>query len=101
MTIEVTGCHDCPFCELDDYGTVLYYCNHFTNPLYNVHKHHEKGTLHPSCPLKQETITISLKETKKPIYDGCATCKNNIDGIEAGVWCITNCINGSKYEKKR
>lgn len=91
MEIIVNGCHDCPFRDLDLYCARLsQYVFQYTGSGYP-----------PSCPLKQETITISLKETKKPIYDGCATCKNNIDGIEAGVWCITNCINGSKYEKKR
>lgn len=31
-------------------------------------------------------------------FDGCSTCKNNIPGVEAGLWCINNCIAGSRYE---
>lgn len=30
--------------------------------------------------------------------DKCKTCVNNKPGIEAGYFCITNCINGTRYK---
>ena len=53
MTIEVTGCHDCPF------SNGINFCNqtmHFIWPNFI------NNTIEESCPLKQETITIKLKE---------------------------------------
>jgi hypothetical protein len=57
MTIEVTGCHDCPFRDGSDS-----WCNQLGT--FVVEEKFDK-TIHPSCPLKQETITIKLKEDEK------------------------------------
>jgi len=53
MTIEVTGCHDCPL------KTVFNQCIPLGKK--SVHYYIIIKELHPSCPLKQETITIKLK----------------------------------------
>jgi len=53
MTIEVTGCHDCPFRKEN------YWC---PKTVMQVYRYAVNGNIHPSCPLKQETITIKLKE---------------------------------------
>lgn len=54
MTIEVTGCHDCPFADGFVNKCVITKMDNgfsiFTQ------------TLNSFCPLKQETITIKLKE---------------------------------------
>lgn len=36
---------------------------------------------------------------KRPV-DMCITCANNRPGIEAMLFCINNCVNGSKYKKE-
>lgn len=45
---------------------------------------------------------LSASNDGEPIvsrrFDRCSTCKKNIPGVEAGLWCITNCIAGSRYE---
>jgi len=57
MTIEVTGCHDCPL------KTVFNQCIPLGKK--SVHYYIIIKELHPSCPLlKQETITIKLKENE-------------------------------------
>jgi hypothetical protein len=53
MTIEVTGCHDCPFANQNSRCKRLM--------LVSVKLEVANKILHPSCPLKQETITIKLK----------------------------------------
>ena len=72
MTIEVTGCHDCPFAEMDFDQTSRHWCEHFGNrgDIFDVETHVYWSTIHPSCPLKQETITIKLKEN-----DTTGVCK--------------------------
>jgi len=74
MTIEVTGCHDCPFAECDYEGSLLYWCEHFGNKghVFDVDAFCVAKAIHPSCPLKQETITIKLKEN-----DTTGVCKEN------------------------
>jgi len=89
MEIKVKSCADCQI-RYTDLCTV-------SSKEY-IKNRREKSTP-PSCPLKQQSITVKLEEAKRPLYDGCATCKNNVDGIDSGIWCITHCINGSKYEK--
>jgi hypothetical protein len=37
---------------------------------------------------------------EKTMIDGCKFCENNKPGLEAGYYCINNCIAGSKYEPK-
>lgn len=39
----------------------------------------------------------AAEAAEQPI-DGCKLCKNNKPGYEAGLWCINNCIAGSKFE---
>jgi len=56
MTIEVTGCHDCKVKEFD------YDENGYTCLGLFIDEYVEEERTHPSCPLKQETITIKLKE---------------------------------------
>jgi len=56
MTIEVTGCHDCPLMSISG---DLYWCDTIKKP---VNDQALYCVMHPSCPLKQETITIKLKE---------------------------------------
>lgn len=34
------------------------------------------------------------------IIDGCLFCQNNKPGLEAGLYCITNCIKGSMFQKR-
>lgn len=57
MTIEVTGCHDCPF-KVHPFGECL-----LINEVVIVEVF--ANETHESCPLKQETITIKLKEDEK------------------------------------
>jgi len=54
MTIEVTGCHDCPF-KVHPFGECL-----LINEVVIVEVF--ANETHTSCPLKQETITIKLKD---------------------------------------
>lgn len=35
------------------------------------------------------------------IIDGCKDCLNNKPGLKAGLFCINNCINGSKKKIKK
>ena len=71
MTIEVTGCHDCPFAEMDDECGIDYWCFHPLSKILamNVNTNVDSETPHPSCPLKQETITIKLKENDNSASD--------------------------------
>ncbi|MGN6491778.1 MAG: hypothetical protein ACTHLE_07255 [Agriterribacter sp.] len=34
------------------------------------------------------------------IEDGCKSCSNNKPGVDAGQYCINNCIGGNKYRRK-
>jgi len=54
MTIEVTGCHDCPFYEFE------YKCGISYISVTEIVSSYNKETP-PSCPLKQGEITIKLK----------------------------------------
>lgn len=67
MTIEVTGCHDCPFAECDYHGGLRYWCEHFGNKghVFDVDDYAEKADFHPSCPLQTESITIKKKDNEK------------------------------------
>lgn len=68
MNIEVTGCHDCPFAECDYDGTLEYWCGHFRGKeALNVNDCFESEILHPSCPLKQDSITVKLATNDKKI----------------------------------
>lgn len=58
MTIEVTGCHDCPF-EDGTFGM----CN-LVDKL--VSEWIFSKTMYPSCPLQTQSITIK----KKPVDSG-------------------------------
>lgn len=62
MTIEVTGCHNCHFRTVDND-----WCNQLE---VFVSDERFEEIIHPSCPLKQETITIKLKEN-----DTTGVCK--------------------------
>lgn len=33
-------------------------------------------------------------------FDGCQNCVHNKPGLEAGYWCINNCISGSMFQGK-
>lgn len=59
MTIEVNGCHDCPFMKISG---KLYWCDIVSRAVYD---HAINCIINPSCPLKQETITIKLKEDEQ------------------------------------
>lgn len=61
MTIEVTGCHDCPFRYFSD---MVHNCRLDVNPMAVIRCYIDEKIPH-SCPLKQETITIKLKEDEK------------------------------------
>lgn len=65
MEIKVTSCADCPFAECDYDGTLEYWCDHFkSKESLNVNDHYESERLHPSCPLKQDSITVKLEENE-------------------------------------
>ncbi|MEO5991403.1 MAG: hypothetical protein ABIP68_07170 [Ferruginibacter sp.] len=32
--------------------------------------------------------------------DGCQACLHNIPGLESGLWCISNCVNGSRFKSE-
>lgn len=51
MEIKVTSCADCPFRDASNYceRVKTYVFNHVTS-------------VHPSCPLKQQSITVKLEE---------------------------------------
>lgn len=53
MEIKVTSCADCPFREPD------YWCRRIDG---NIEFEVDINTIHPSCPLKQEPITVKLEE---------------------------------------
>ena len=64
--INVTGCHDCPFVQMDDESGIDYWCMHPTIiGSMNVNGHSENEAIHPSCPLKQQSITVKLEENEK------------------------------------
>lgn len=66
MEIKVTGCHDCPFAECDYEMTLEYWCNHFSLiGSMNVNSYNETEAIHPSCPLKQSSITVKLNDNDK------------------------------------
>ena len=71
MEIKVTSCADCPFAEMDDECGIDYWCLHpFSTTLaMNVNTNVDSKSVHPSCPLKQETITIKLKSDEKQEND--------------------------------
>jgi len=52
-------------------------------------------------PNPAECAAAMWLHLKKAKYDGCSTCKNNKPGLEAGYFCATNCIAGSRYEDKK
>jgi hypothetical protein len=57
MNIEVTGCHDCPFCEQSDkwcYRIFSYILDSYINK-----------SIPKDCPLQTESITIKKKEDEK------------------------------------
>lgn len=58
------------------------------------------GVMHPleMDAKRQAELYYNANYDVSRRYDGCLTCKNNIPGVEAGKWCINNCIAGSKYE---
>jgi hypothetical protein len=61
--IKVTGCHDCPFAECDYDGGLLYWCEHFGNGhVFDVDAFVVAKSIHPSCPLKQQSITVKLDQ---------------------------------------
>lgn len=63
MEIKVTGCHDCPFAECDYDGGLLYWCEHFGNGhVFDVDAFVVAKSIHPSCPLQTESITIKKKD---------------------------------------
>ena len=62
MTIEVTGCHDCPFCT---YNGVQDYFMCLRLDLIIPYRLYLTKEYLPSCPLNQETITIKLKSDEK------------------------------------
>lgn len=47
--------------------------------------------------IKNNLLSI---EIERILVDGCLYCKHNKDGIDAGLWCINNCIKGNKFSKK-
>ena len=51
MEIKVTSCADCPFRDASNYceRVKTYVFNHVTS-------------VHPSCPLKQQSITVKLDQ---------------------------------------
>ena len=53
MTIEVTGCHDCPFRECGNWCARIE--SNTTDFVYDKE-------FHPSCPLQTESITIKKKD---------------------------------------
>ena len=65
MEIKVTGCHDCPFAK-PDYNKVNW-CINPTNKdgAFDVEHNRFWETIHPSCPLKQQSITVKLEEDGK------------------------------------
>ena len=63
MTIEVTGCHDCKvFPKMNEWQ---HECGHPKNLGAVIGWHIGDKQLHPSCPLKQETIKIKLKSDEE------------------------------------
>lgn len=72
---------------------------------------HEHSSDDPK--LKQSTLSESVQELRKLFSvegkskevtpteqkepDGCKDCLNNKSGVENGLFCINNCINGSKF----
>ncbi len=72
MTIEVTGCHDCPYSDCDYEGDMKYRCNNPSNKgnTFIVDRFINKQTFHPSCPLQTESITIKKKDN-----DNTGICK--------------------------
>jgi len=65
MTIEVTGCHDCPFAVCDYEGGLEYWCEHFKRDVFKVEYEHQNEILHKSCPLKQDSITVKLNDNEQ------------------------------------
>ena len=62
MEIKVTGCHDCPFAQMDDESGIDYWCMHFDIiGARNVNTCVDTETLHRLCPLKQQSITVKLE----------------------------------------
>jgi len=66
MTIEVTGCHDCPFAEYDYERSLKYWCEHFANKghVFDINYYVKQSECHPSCPLQTESITIKKKDNE-------------------------------------
>jgi hypothetical protein len=48
------------------------------------------------CDVFLKAMTI----LKISAEDGCKKCANNILSQSAGLWCINNCMNGSKFTPK-
>lgn len=60
MNIEVTGCRDCPFKELD---SNLYYSCNFPNEETYLKEDAKGFPITPdTCPLKKEPLTLSIKQ---------------------------------------
>lgn len=57
MEIKVTSCADCPFAYYDR-GCDLNCC---CKTELIVQKQFENREVHPSCPLKQQSITVKLE----------------------------------------
>ena len=61
MEIKVTSCADCPFDELND--NLESFCHHpKVGEILIVEDYAEDGAIHPSCPLKQQSITVKLDQ---------------------------------------
>lgn len=64
MEIKVTGCHDCQFRELND--NLEYFCNHpKVGEILIIEDYVDNGIIHPSCPLKQQSITVKLESNEQ------------------------------------
>ena len=61
MEIKVTGCHDCPFANQNSRCKRL--------GLISVKLEIANKILYPSCPLKQDSITVKLNDNDKTGVD--------------------------------
>ena len=64
MEIKVTGCHDCPFAD-DEYGKCRAKKLKRKKSFMSIYKYLLSEKLHPSCPLKQQSITVKLESNGK------------------------------------
>ena len=64
MEIKVTSCADCPYENLNE--NFESFCNHpKVYEILIVEDYFDNGTVHPSCPLKQQSITVKLETDDK------------------------------------